>query len=119
ISETLAAVDGVELSEFAVEYSADGKEASCWIPSECGKNFSIDWEYTNAPGLTADALVWVYGGRKFMSRHRTPPYTLSGYRTSVATSADTRRPLSSARQALTDDDNLLGASSIEGMYWKY
>jgi hypothetical protein len=30
-------VDGVELSEFAVEYSADGKEASCWIPSECDK----------------------------------------------------------------------------------
>jgi hypothetical protein len=30
-------VDGVELPEFAVEYSADGKEASCWIPSECDK----------------------------------------------------------------------------------
>jgi hypothetical protein len=30
-------VDGVELSEFAVEYSADGRVASCWIPSECDK----------------------------------------------------------------------------------
>ncbi|KAJ6512585.1 hypothetical protein C8R45DRAFT_1067815 [Mycena sanguinolenta] len=107
------AVDDVELSEFAVEYSVDGKEASCWIPSECGKNFSINWEHTNASGLTVDALVWVDGtscGRKFMSRHRTRPHTLSGCRTSVATSADTRRPLSFARQALTDDDNLLGAA---------
>ncbi|KAJ6512575.1 hypothetical protein C8R45DRAFT_1087726 [Mycena sanguinolenta] len=112
-SETLVAVDGVELSEFAVEYSADGKEASCWIPSECGKNFSINWEYTNASGLTVDALVWVNGtscGRKFMSRHRTRPHNLSGCRTSVATSADTRRPLLFARQALTDYDNLLGAA---------
>ncbi|KAF7374308.1 hypothetical protein MSAN_00314000 [Mycena sanguinolenta] len=36
-------VDDAELSEFAVEYSGDEKEASCWIPSECGKNFSINW----------------------------------------------------------------------------
>ncbi|KAJ6512599.1 hypothetical protein C8R45DRAFT_1087748 [Mycena sanguinolenta] len=52
------AVDDVELSEFAVEYSADGKEASCWIPSECGKNFSINWEHTNASGLTVDAVFF-------------------------------------------------------------
>ncbi|KAJ7222901.1 hypothetical protein C8J57DRAFT_1536118 [Mycena rebaudengoi] len=36
-------VDGVQLSEYAPEYSADGQEATCWIPSESGKKFKIEW----------------------------------------------------------------------------
>ncbi|KAJ7224858.1 hypothetical protein B0H12DRAFT_1240808 [Mycena haematopus] len=50
-------VDGVELSEFAVEYSADGKEASCWIPSECDKKFSVCFEHTNSSADTVNVRV--------------------------------------------------------------
>lgn len=30
-------VDGVELPQYAVEYSEGEKKAMCWIPSEAGK----------------------------------------------------------------------------------
>ncbi|KAJ7224860.1 hypothetical protein B0H12DRAFT_285157 [Mycena haematopus] len=116
-------VDDVELSEFAVEYSADGKEASCWIPSECDKNFSVNWKHTNSPprwkhtkpsSHTVNAQVSVDGTRcgstDMVSRDRKRPHIVSGSRNSVATSAHTRRPLLFARQALTDDDDLLNAA---------
>ncbi|KAF7374287.1 hypothetical protein MSAN_00311900 [Mycena sanguinolenta] len=108
-------VDGAELSEFAIEYSADGKEVSCWIPSECGKKFSVNWQHTNSsPQHTLNARVSVDGIRcgseSMKCRDRTRPRVVSGSRSSVATSASARRPLLFARQALTDDDSLLNAS---------
>ncbi|KAJ7817757.1 hypothetical protein B0H14DRAFT_2841611 [Mycena olivaceomarginata] len=87
-------VDGVELPEFAVEYSADGKEASCWIPSECDK-VERPFHFTS--------------NNMYCRDHRHPQIT-SGSRNSVATSALSRRPLLFAQQALTDDDNLLNAA---------
>ncbi|KAJ7787744.1 hypothetical protein B0H14DRAFT_2399206 [Mycena olivaceomarginata] len=108
-------VDGVELSEFAVEYSADGKEASCWIPSECDKRFSVEWKNTRSSSRqTVNAQVTVDGTKCGNSnmRCRDPlhPQIASGNRDSVATSAHSRQPFLFARQALTDDDNLLNAA---------
>ena len=42
-------VDGVALTEFAMEYSPDGKEAFCWIPSEQDKvrDFRLDMTPSN------------------------------------------------------------------------
>jgi hypothetical protein len=31
------AVDDVELPQYSVEYSSDGKQITAWIPSEAGK----------------------------------------------------------------------------------
>ncbi|KAJ7712182.1 hypothetical protein B0H14DRAFT_2483028 [Mycena olivaceomarginata] len=108
-------VDDVKLSEFALEYSADGMEASCWIPSECDKQFSIHWETTDSvAGQTLNAQVTVDGTRcgsnDMYCPDRARPHIASGSRNSVATSAETRRPLLFAQQALTDDDNLLNAA---------
>ncbi|KAJ7722255.1 hypothetical protein B0H14DRAFT_3006632 [Mycena olivaceomarginata] len=108
-------VDGVELSEFAVEYSADGKEASCWIPSECDKRFSVEWKNTRSSSRqTVNAQVTVDGTKCGNSnmRCRDPlhPQIASGNRDSVATSAHSRQPFLFAQQALTDDDNLLNAA---------
>ncbi|KAJ6512581.1 hypothetical protein C8R45DRAFT_1087730 [Mycena sanguinolenta] len=91
-------VDEVDLSEFAIEYSADGKEASCWIPSECGKSFSANWKHTNSsPRNTYNALVSVDGTRcgSESMRYRDPkhPHIVSG-----------------SRNTLTDNDDLLNAS---------
>ncbi|KAJ6512569.1 hypothetical protein C8R45DRAFT_323536 [Mycena sanguinolenta] len=108
-------VDEVDLSEFAIEYSADGKEASCWIPSECGKSFSANWKHTkSSPRNTYNALVSVDGTRcgseSMRCRDRKHPHIVSGSRNSVSTSPSARRPLLFARQELTDDDDLLNAS---------
>ncbi|KAJ6512604.1 hypothetical protein C8R45DRAFT_960863 [Mycena sanguinolenta] len=108
-------VDDVELSEFAVEYSADKKEGSCWIPSECDMNFSVNWKHTNSsPQQKLNAMVSVDGTRcdsnNMYCAERTRPHVVSGFRNSVATSAYTRRPLLFARQALTDDDSPLNAA---------
>ncbi|KAJ7789291.1 hypothetical protein B0H14DRAFT_3891957 [Mycena olivaceomarginata] len=108
-------VDDVKLSEFALEYSADGMEASCWIPSECDKQFSIHWETTDSvAGQTLNAQVTVDGTRcgsnDMYCPDRARPHIASGSRNSVATSAETRRPLLFAQQALTDDNNLLNAA---------
>ena len=35
-------VENEQLLEYGVEYSADGKQATCWIPSETGKVRSIE-----------------------------------------------------------------------------
>ncbi|KAJ6561710.1 hypothetical protein B0H19DRAFT_86584 [Mycena capillaripes] len=108
-------VDGVEVSEFAVEYSADRTEVSCWIPSECNKNFCIHWKNTESSSRhTANALVTVDGiccGSNNMYCHdRAHPRVASGSRDSVATSAFARRPLFFGQQELTDDDALLNAA---------
>ncbi|KAJ7340696.1 hypothetical protein DFH08DRAFT_244139 [Mycena albidolilacea] len=107
-------VDGVELPEFAVEYSADGKEASCWIPSECDKQFAVEFKNTRSSSWQTNAEITVDGiqcgsNNTYCRDHRHPQIT-SGSRNSVAISAHSRRPLLFAQQALTDDDNLLNAA---------
>ncbi|KAJ7153671.1 hypothetical protein C8R46DRAFT_1227975 [Mycena filopes] len=54
------AVDGVDLPEYAVEHSADGMEATCWIPSENNKNFSIklkDTQHSPLKTISGDVVV--------------------------------------------------------------
>jgi len=36
-------VGGKDLEEHQVEYSKDGRRATCWIASEAGKNFAVKW----------------------------------------------------------------------------
>ncbi|KAJ7157604.1 hypothetical protein C8R43DRAFT_403314 [Mycena crocata] len=104
-------VDGVELAEYAPEYSPDGKEATCWIPSEEGKQFCLKWTNNQASkhqiimgrvhvdGTACDGTYMrVQGGKHRFSM---------GSRDSVPTSATTRRPLLFAKQVLTDDDAYL------------
>ncbi|KAK6996511.1 hypothetical protein R3P38DRAFT_1963845 [Favolaschia claudopus] len=105
--------DGIELAEFAVEYSADGIHASCWIPSECGKKLSTHYEGTEPEQpLSLNVEVTVDGIACGSHTLRCLPClnVASGSRDSVATSAITRRPLMFARQVLTDDDDLLTAA---------
>ncbi|KAJ7041786.1 hypothetical protein C8F04DRAFT_1078707 [Mycena alexandri] len=108
-------VDGVELTEFALQCSADGTEASCWIPSECDKQFTVHFKNTEASSRsTVNAHVVVdgisCGSKALRCRDRRHPHTSSGSRDSVATSATTRRSLFFGQQALTDDDTLLNAA---------
>ncbi|KAJ7472668.1 hypothetical protein FB451DRAFT_1469566 [Mycena latifolia] len=106
-------VEGVELTEFAVEYSADGIGAIGWIPSESGKQFHVKFKNMKAiSNYRVSGTVFVDGidcGRKSMVA-KCDPRISTGGRDSVATSPDTRRPLIFSKQALTDDDAYLNAA---------
>ncbi|KAJ6459462.1 hypothetical protein C8R47DRAFT_1162047 [Mycena vitilis] len=109
-------VDGVELSEFAVEYSdADRKEASCWIPSECDKKFRVHFKHTDSsPRDVVNARLTVDGTKCGNNNMHccdiSHPRVVSGSRDSLAVSAYARRPLHFCQQELTDDDSLLNAA---------
>ncbi|KAJ7759325.1 hypothetical protein DFH07DRAFT_940100 [Mycena maculata] len=107
-------VDGVKVSEYSPEYSADRKEATCWIPSEVNKKFSIHWTDSKA-----DRTRKIYGfvridgidcgGRELIFAKTGGKWIGTGHRDSVSTSPTTRRPFIFGRQEITDDDNFLNA----------
>jgi len=101
-------VDGGLLPEYAVEYSADGMEATCWIASEKDKKFSVKMENTETL-RTISCDVMVDGIKCGCSRLRDLSGTgvSTACRSSVSTSANTRRPLTFSQQILTDDDAYL------------
>ncbi|KAJ6459459.1 hypothetical protein C8R47DRAFT_139628 [Mycena vitilis] len=106
-------VDDVPLSEYAAEYSADGMEATCWIASETDKQFSINFRDADAsPRRIVSGRVAVdgmgCGGMHLGDPSRTGVSTAS--RNSVSTSDKTRRPLTFAKQVLTDDDAYLNVA---------
>ncbi|KAJ7222923.1 hypothetical protein C8J57DRAFT_1198248 [Mycena rebaudengoi] len=102
-------VDGVQLANYAPEYSADGKEATCWIASESDKKFCVEWKNVKAKescvilGYVAVDRIDCGGREMILSGNRVS----RGSRDSVSTSETTRRDLVFAEQALTDDDAYL------------
>ncbi|KAJ7222911.1 hypothetical protein C8J57DRAFT_1198238 [Mycena rebaudengoi] len=113
-------VGGVELSEYAPEYSADGIEATCWIASESDKQFSVEWKDEQASKpclivgyLNVDGIACPGKHMKLLpakGRARGGNRVSAGHRDSVSTSETTRRALVFAKQALTDDDAYLNTS---------
>ncbi|KAJ7846133.1 hypothetical protein B0H13DRAFT_2408661 [Mycena leptocephala] len=107
-------VDGVKLSEYSLEYSVDGMEVICWIPSEVDKKFSIHWVDSKA-SLTRRTygFVAVDGidcpGQELSLVRTGIRWVGTGHRDSVDTSSMTRRSLLFGRQQLTDDDRFLDA----------
>ncbi|KAJ7486393.1 hypothetical protein B0H11DRAFT_1913674 [Mycena galericulata] len=107
-------VGGAALTEYAVEHSADGTEATCWIASENDKQFCVDWTDNQASAsrtitgrLTLDGI---FCGGQLMEIQRSNPTFSTAFRSSVVVSELTRRPLLFSKQALTDDDEYLNAS---------
>ncbi|KAJ7483537.1 hypothetical protein FB451DRAFT_107859 [Mycena latifolia] len=106
-------VDDVKLSEYTVETSADGTQATCWIPSENGKEFRVKFQNRDArANCLISGRVHVdgmrCGGTHLEIRHGG--HTSAASLTSVYTSTHTRRPLTFGKQALTDDDAYLNAA---------
>ncbi|KAJ7040192.1 hypothetical protein C8F04DRAFT_1084238 [Mycena alexandri] len=106
-------VDGALLPEYAIELSNDGMEATCWIPSQNNKNFSIELKNTNYSHRETISGRIAVDGIKCGGLHlacRSGGRTSTAQRDSVSTSANTRRPLTFGQQALTDDDAYLNAA---------
>ncbi|KAJ7157654.1 hypothetical protein C8R43DRAFT_883195, partial [Mycena crocata] len=86
------------------EYSSDGREATCWVPSEVNKKFSIHW---TDPKASRESTFYGFvmvdgvncGGRELILNrciHLTYEETPLG-------------PLLFAKQEFTDDDTFLNA----------
>ncbi|RDB20256.1 hypothetical protein Hypma_012581 [Hypsizygus marmoreus] len=85
-------VDNIELPEHSVQISADGKQVTCWIASEAGKNFTVCW---------TDSFL---SARKHPAGRNIQP---TCKRSSFKTSSTTERPLLFSNLELTDDDAYL------------
>ncbi|KAF8663512.1 hypothetical protein AX14_006981 [Amanita brunnescens Koide BX004] len=46
-------IDGEDLPEYDVQVDDNGKQVSCWIPSEAGKNFSVRWSIAESLTIIA------------------------------------------------------------------
>ncbi|KAJ7025777.1 hypothetical protein C8F04DRAFT_1127548 [Mycena alexandri] len=108
-------VDGARLKEYSLEYSADGTEATCWIPSEVDKEFSVHWTDSNStPSRTIYGYVKVdgmdCGGYPLLLVRAGGRWLGTGHRDSVSVSPTTRRSLLFGRQQFTDDDRFLDTS---------
>ncbi|KZP09216.1 hypothetical protein FIBSPDRAFT_242086 [Athelia psychrophila] len=99
---------GKEIACYGVEKSEDGKEVTCWIPSEEGKGFSVKWTRDSCRSTTpwsgqvqVDDIVCkgvcTYPGnsKDIFSRHGFP------------TSSSTIKPFLFGAVNLTDDDRFL------------
>ncbi|KDR68599.1 hypothetical protein GALMADRAFT_146251 [Galerina marginata CBS 339.88] len=98
-------VDGKHLTEYKIEYSVDGTQATCWVPSEVGKEFQICY-CDPVRILTTGSRVTVDGIRcssKILStRHPRSTVTHIG----VTTTDTTTRPFIFSSCQLLDDDTL-------------
>ena len=50
-------VDGVDLPCFQPEYSEDMRTATCWIPSEAGKEYTVSWTQIDVKTKTAGRIL--------------------------------------------------------------
>jgi len=107
-------VDNVELEQYGLEISADGKQASCWIPSEAGKEFCVEW--SDSGGLTPTCgYVKVDGvecGGRFLRDLRRTTSTSHDH---VPTSSTTCRPFCFSAVEVTDDDSYLDTLASQNL----
>ncbi|KAJ3843923.1 hypothetical protein F5878DRAFT_603367 [Lentinula raphanica] len=100
-------VEGSELPLFDVK--VNGREVSCWIPSEAGKNFIVKCA-TGKRGSSICGDVYM-DGKLFMGIAMPAgvpqTFTFSG----VLTSATTQQPFVFTNLVLTDDDHYLNEAS--------
>ncbi|TFK83596.1 hypothetical protein K466DRAFT_589610 [Polyporus arcularius HHB13444] len=103
--------DGEPLPEYQTEVQGDGKTVACFIPSESGKNFVINWhDHANATWLL---YVFALDGRDLGHASVSRPGT-NGTRAGVLTGADIQQLFQFADLQTSDDDTLLNSISGNG-----
>ncbi|KAK0199177.1 hypothetical protein F5146DRAFT_123620 [Armillaria mellea] len=99
-------VDDVPLPEFGQEVSQVDRKATCWVPSEAGKTFHINWKHEDLFGCTGG---WAFVDGKYVSG-QLMDISLgqnTACITGVATSAITEQPIMFTSLELTDNDDFL------------
>ncbi|TFK36691.1 hypothetical protein BDQ12DRAFT_237472 [Crucibulum laeve] len=107
--EAWITVNDAKLSEYSVEVGQNGKLVTCWIPSEAGQHFSVQWrsilgKVDTAGNVRVDGLRV---GGKIIMRNRPIITKKSG----IITSPTTSRPFMFSSLETTDDDRYLCESS--------
>ncbi|KAF7357829.1 hypothetical protein MVEN_00829000 [Mycena venus] len=104
-------IDGKEAVEYNVETLEDEKTVTCWIASELGKKFSIDWKnsyfpqdvagYVKVDGTTCGSKVSLYS-----NHFKEDIISQTG-----VSDGTTLRPFVFSALELTDDDDVLSGSA--------
>jgi len=95
--------DGEKLKEYSVEVSPDGKKAACWVPSQSGKVFAVEFEVGDSPvmkGRGKSAHFYVDG--RIMKRISLLPHKTNGTVRGPRTSNNTMRPFKFADVRTTE-----------------
>ncbi|KIM80415.1 hypothetical protein PILCRDRAFT_822544 [Piloderma croceum F 1598] len=121
-------VDGATLKEYNVEVS-NGKSATCWIASEAGKRFTVNWRDSNRSSMISGLVkldgIPCGGHTVSPALPGMPLMPVTVQKSTVPTSIMTEKPFLFSPLELTDDDsfldqhvavNNLGEISIE--IWK-
>ncbi|SJL15757.1 uncharacterized protein ARMOST_19262 [Armillaria ostoyae] len=104
-------VDDVPLPEFGEEVSQADRKVTCWIPSEAGKTFYINWKHEDL--YRNDCTTgWAYVDGKFVSGRILDPGNDTARVTGVNTSDVTVRPIMFTSLELTDDEELIHSSTL-------
>ncbi|PBL00235.1 hypothetical protein ARMGADRAFT_1159601 [Armillaria gallica] len=105
-------VDDVPLPEFGEEVFHADRKVTCWIPSEAGKTFCINWKHEELSGVGCTA-GWASVDGKFVAGKTIDPGHGTVARVAgVVTSAVTVRPIMFTSLELTDDEELLHNSTL-------
>ncbi|KAJ6498806.1 hypothetical protein C8R45DRAFT_980078 [Mycena sanguinolenta] len=99
-------VEGVEAPEYNVEVAENQLEVSCWIASEVGKPFTVNWTNISAPGLTGGG-VQVDGHKCGFEAIASETRPLTLFMDGIAESNNSTRPFIFMPLELTDDDAYL------------
>jgi len=107
-------VDGTELKHFNVEILDNGNKATCWIPSEAGKKFTVNWRDSNRDSMIGGFIKMdgiSCGGNTINPGVLRLPVTIQ--KSSMPASSMTEKPFLFSPLELTDDDAYLdhGATS--------
>ncbi|KIY72137.1 hypothetical protein CYLTODRAFT_418120, partial [Cylindrobasidium torrendii FP15055 ss-10] len=116
LTSTLSAwitINGQKCEEFDTKISEDGEHATCWIPSQAGKEFVV--HFADSPQTPTDYTLKLDGSKCGGKVCRMPDglrhqYAVDG----KAVGPTTIRPFSFAAIRQSDDDELL-LNSIEGV----
>ncbi|KAI0716755.1 hypothetical protein C8Q76DRAFT_416633 [Earliella scabrosa] len=110
--EVQVTCDNRPLPEYNVQLEGDdGKTVACYIPSECGKTFAIEWR--DHVKQTHLRFVTKIDGRD-AGGNRCPPGG-RGYRSGVRTNPTTRQSFQFANLQTTDEDDALGMPSYANL----
>jgi len=105
--------DGEELKEYSVEVSPDGKKATCWVPSQSGKNFEVKYQIGDSSVIKQKAkLVDVLMDGYWMQGYVLLPQDTKGTARGVQTSDNKMRPFKFADIQITDEDTVPGGTRV-------
>ncbi|GLB40680.1 hypothetical protein LshimejAT787_0805510 [Lyophyllum shimeji] len=112
--EAYITVDGVKVPHYEVKIDERTKAASCWIPSEAGKTFAVNWRPLKPRHFVTCGWVYLDGvsvGAEYARMGRSSFVS----QCDVVTSPSTTRPFLFAPVKLTDDDAYLKSENTKDL----